>query len=290
MLKFVRFIFLSACIVAVFSLLSFSVSDNYISEVDARNHHFPVLLTEDIQVSTLKYARATLKLQESILSRQRAIKSVMDSVPELFELTKSRPSQDEQLIIYKLAPDLIYNLMKKSKYIDTLLVNNAFYGNDTENSVRQALALAEAKKRRNAEKDLPKATRDQEALYAGAKVNTDALLNQITNELKNELPILVRKNNAVFINQNRYPVFADTMLLTRFSEFEKPIQVSRLVFKLLALKTAYPDDFKALNEDFLNLVEKNKWFEIFDYLQEKANPLEEQNYQYLQKHKRVFGA
>lgn len=289
MFKLLRFTCVSICIVAVFGLLSFSVLDNSPTEIDTRNHHFPVLLTGDIQGSTLKYARATLKLQESILSRQRAIKLVMDSVPQLSDLSKSEQTEDPELTVYKLSPDMIYYLIKKSHYIDSLYVSGAFFGNDTEASVRKAKSLAEAKKKIADEKNLPKASRDREALYAGAKVNSEALLNKVSSDLKDQLPRLVQENDAVFINENRFPVFADTMLLTRFSELEKPFQISRLVFKVLALKTAYPDDFKALNEDFLNLVEKKKWFELFDYLQEKANPLEEQNYQYLQKHKKVFG-
>lgn len=290
MFKLLRFTCVSICLVAVFGLLSFSVLDNSPSEIDTRNHHFPVLLTGNIQESTLKYAGATLRFQETILPRQRAIKLIMDSIPALSDISKNEQTEDPELTVYKLTPDVMYHLLKKSPYIDSLFLNNAFYGSDTEASIRKAKSLLESKKRREAEKNLPKASRDKEALYANAKQNKDAVLNKTCSDLKEVLPQLVAENNAVFINNQALPVFVDTMLLTRFSDLERPVQVSRLIFKFLAFKTAYPEEYGLLDPILLDLVEKKNWFELFDLLQVKANPLDEENQAYVQKHKRVFGA
>lgn len=289
MFKLLRFTCVSICIVAVCASLAFKPEPSQSNIVNPENYYFPVYLAGDLYESTTSYADAILRFEQTILERQRAIKSVFDSIPALSEMNKAKPSAEDVPPFYQINWAMMLRITKTPQYFDTLSLGFAFLGKDSEQSVLKARREQEAREKRKAEAGIPKATRDREALYAGAKENTDAKRAQIMGALKEQIPVLVSQDKAFFINALSLPVFADTLLFSKYSTEDLNTRVSKYMFSVLSIRSAYPQAFEKFNEEYKRYVRENDWFGLFQLVQAKANPLNEEDKLYLRKHKKVFG-
>lgn len=289
MFKLLRFTCVSICIVAVCAFLAFKSEPSERNLVNPESYFFPVFLAGDLYETTNTYADAVLRFEETILERQRAIKSVFDSVPSLVEMNKGNKGVESATPVYQLNSTMMVGLSKTPKYLDTLSKGFAFLGKDDEKSILKAQKDLELRSKLKAESGLPKASRDKDALYANAKENTDAKRAHISAALKEQLPVLVSKGNAFFVNAINLPVFADTMLFSKYSNLDANSRVGKYIFQTLALRSAYPQVFARLNEEYKRYISQNDWFGLFKLVQAKANPLNEEEMLYLRKHKKVFG-
>ncbi len=290
MSKLLRFTSVSICIVAVCASLAFKPEPSKPNFVNPENYYFPVYLAGDLYESTTSYADAILRFEQTILERQRAIKSVFDSIPALSEMNKARPSAEDVPPFYQINWAMMLQFSEKNaRFLDTLSSGYAFLGKDSEQSVLKARREHEAREKRKAEAGLPKATRDREALFAEAKENTDAKRAHITSALKEQIPVLVSQDKAFFINALSLPVFADTLLFSKYSTEDLNTRVAQYMFSVLSIRSAYPQVFAKFDEEYKRYVSQNDWFGLFQFVQAKANPLNEEEKLYLRKHKKVFG-
>jgi len=254
------------------------------------NVWFPVILSADAGESYTMYAAATKRYRESVLKRQRTIKFVLDSVPGLADLSKTETAQNDTFQIYRLNWELVKNLLKSPRYLDTLVAGNAFLGLDTEQSILAAYKADVPKAANNTEPALPKATRDKDGLMASAKVQPNSGLNAIMKDQKQKIPVQVRALNAVYIDEFKNPIFIDTLLLKTLPDEAELDVVAKYVARVLVLRNAYPDWFQGLNPNYIDLVYKGDWFGLFNYAKGKLNPLSENHKAYISKYKRAFGA
>ncbi len=270
--------------------MAFRSDDVKPETVNTNQYFFPVYMAGDMAESINTYADAIIRFDETILKRQAAIKTVFDSLPELAIANKSIPTSQENLLVYRLSSNMMMQFNERnSRFLDTLLYGYAFLGNDTEQSVLKAMEKEESRKKRKAEEGLPKATRDKEGLLANAKADPDAQRRYVAIQLKEELPQLVLRGKAFYLNELGIPVFADTLLLSHFSQEKSSEKVANYMMNILVLRSAYPDLFEKMNEEIQRYVMNKDWYGLFHYAQEKGNPLSENNAIYLAKHKRVFG-
>jgi hypothetical protein len=254
------------------------------------NVWFPVVLTADAGESYTMYAAATMRYRESVLSRQRAIKLVLDSVPGLTEISKTETAQNDTFQIYRLDWFLVKNLLKWPLYLDTLVAANAFLGFDSEQSILSAYEAERSKSARNAESALPKASRDREGLMASAKADPNAALSAALKESKQKVQAQVRGLNAVYLDAFSNPIFIDTLLLKTFPDESELDCVAKYASRVLVLRNAYPDWFQTLNQNYLSFVNKGDWFGLFNYAKGKLNPLSENHKAYISKYMRAFVA
>lgn len=254
------------------------------------NVWFPVILSTDQNQSYTMYAEAIVRYRESVLKRQQAIKLVLDSVPGLAEISKTKTEQNDTFQIYRTNWFLVKNLLKRPQYLDTLLAGNAFLGFDTEQSIIAAQKAERSKAARNKESALPKASRDRENLIASAKADPNASPIAMLKSAKQNLQNQVRGLNAVYIDELMNPVFTDTLLLRTFPDESELDCVAKYASRVLVLRNAYPDWFQTLNQNYLSLVNKGDWFGLFNYAKGKLDPLSENHKAYISKHMRAFSA
>jgi hypothetical protein len=253
---------------------NFFFGDNLVSLKDStkseRDYFFPVLLEDSPEASFSSFISAVLKCDTSVLSRQKGILAVADSIPTFLETSKPRENESG-VVTNVLNRFSVSKLIMQPKEIQVLLDSRAFLGKDSPEEHTKALLQLEKKKNVNTV-PLPVSSQSKENLYANVKTNEEAEKANLTNRCKQMIKDKANRNDVVIFSEElRAPIFANSQL---FSDkfLTKEERMNEYCFRFLIFCSAYPSTYARMSPKVKNMMLMGDWEELYRYGKENLNP------------------
>ncbi|HPH81123.1 MAG TPA: hypothetical protein PL185_01025 [Flavobacteriales bacterium] len=245
------------------------------SSKSERDYFFPVLLENDREATLNTFATAVMKCDTSVLSRQRGIKLVGDSIPDFLASSKGQ-SSEEGIQMQVMNRFMVQKLMKRPNEIQILLDSRAFLGKDSpEDYTRAELALEKRKKSKTV--PLPVSTQSKENLHANVKPNEQAEQAKLMDRCKSMITEKVNRNEVVILSEEyKAPIFGNNQLFKDdfLTEEERAYEYG---FRFLIFCSAYPRAYAQMSPKVKNMMLTGNWYALYRFGKANLNPLNVQD-------------
>jgi hypothetical protein len=235
-----------------------------------RDYFFPVLLQDSREETLNSFASAVIKCDTSVISRQKGIRLVGDSISD-FLISSKGGTNESGFQVYVLNRFMVGMLMKHPNEIQVLLDSRAFLGKDTPESYQAAERALEKKKKANTI-SLPVAAQSKENLHANVKPNEQAEEAKVMKRCKKMITEKVNRNDVAFLSDEyKAPIFANNQLFRDdfLTEEERAFEYG---FRFLIFCSAYPRAYAQMSPKVKTLVLTGNWFALYRFGKENLNP------------------